>query len=624
MDRKKYLPIGVDDFKEIIEENYYFVDKSLLIKDLLEYREKVTLVTRPRRFGKTLNISMLKYFFEKTDKNNNYLFKDLQIYKNKEIINKYCGNYPVISLTFKDIKCNTWEESYAFIKNLIAKEYTRHDYILKSCILEPNEKEIFNNILLKKAAIDDYTLSLLNLSEYLQRYYNQKVILLIDEYDVPIQSGFMHNFYDKVIEFFRNFLSAALKGNINLEFGLLTGIIRVAKENIFSGLNNVKVYTVLDERYSSYFGFTEKEVEQLLAYYGNKEKISEVKEWYDGYIFGKTEIYNPWSVLNYITEDYNPSAYWLNTSSNDLIKDLLNRLQKKQIENLKSLLKGEEIETTIYSEITYKDIENDSYNNIYSFLLISGYLKAINTEKIRNKYKVNLKIPNKELECIFEDEILNNIDSTISSTLLIKFTSALLDNKVDIMKQCLDNILMNTTSNFDKLESFYHGMVLGMLVNLKESYIIRSNIESGNGRYDIAIIPKDKNKVGFILEFKVLKKKENVDNKLEEALKQIDEKRYSTELVNIGIKNIIKYGIVFFDKKAFIKSKGENIKLIQNKELENKIIPIIKGLDANIMPDILSNMLDVSYDFVKDIQKCRENNADKSYERIIEILKKSM
>ena len=555
---QKTLPIGIDDFKKIVEEDYYFIDKTEMIKDLLTYKTEVTLITRPRRFGKTLNMSMLRYFFEKTELNHHSLFQNLKISKDEDMM-KHCGRYPVLFLTLKDVKCNTWQETYQKIKGLIIDEFTKHDYLLEGDILKSTEKKYYQRVLDNVMTLSDAEETLKKLSCYLERYHKEKVIILIDEYDTPIDSGFHSGFYEPVVSFFRNFFSAALKGNSSLKLSVLTGIIRVSKESIFSGLNNISVFSVIDEDYCQYFGFTQDEVTQLTKDYDCQQHLPQIKAWYNGYQFGDLEIYNPWSILNFLRKKCVYMPYWVNTSSNLLIHKLLKRLQKEQTQALKSLLEGSSIETIINPEITYKDIEENHYNSshIYSFLLACGYLKIQEKKLQGGKWKVKVKIPNEELYSIFEDEILTSLHENLYSDQLLHFLEALLQQETQTIKQFLEQLLLESISNFDTLERFYHGLMLGLVVSFREYYQIRSNRESGEGRYDLMLLPKEKEKPGILFEFKIKEATETLEHAADRALKQIQEKKYDTELLQAKVSYVIKYGIAFDKKKVAIKVKQD-------------------------------------------------------------------
>ena len=553
---QKTLPIGIDDFKKIVEEDYYFIDKTEMIKDLLTYKTEVTLITRPRRFGKTLNMSMLRYFFEKTELNHHSLFQNLKISKDEDMM-KHCGRYPVLFLTLKDVKCNTWQETYQKIKGLIIDEFTKHDYLLEGDILKSTEKKYYQRVLDNVMTLSDAEETLKKLSCYLERYHKEKVIILIDEYDTPIDSGFHSGFYEQVVSFFRNFFSAALKGNSSLKLSVLTGIIRVSKESIFSGLNNISVFSVIDEDYCQYFGFTQDEVTQLTKDYDCQQHLPQIKTWYNGYQFGNLEIYNPWSILNFLRKKCVYMPYWVNTSSNLLIHKLLKRLQKEQTQALKSLLEGSSIETIINPEITYKDIEENHYNSshIYSFLLVCGYLKVQEKKLQGGKWKVKVKIPNEELYSIFEDEILTSLHENLYSDQLLHFLEALLQQETQTIKQFLEQLLLESISNFDTLERFYHELMLDLVVSFREYYQIRSNRESGEGRYDLMLLPKEKEKPGILFEFKIKEATETLEHAADRALKQIQEKKYDTELLQAKVSYVIKYGIAFDKKKVAVKVK---------------------------------------------------------------------
>ena len=554
----KTLPIGIDDFKKIIVEDYYFIDKTEMIKDLLTYKTEVTLITRPRRFGKTLNMSMLRYFFEKTEPTHHSLFQNLKISKDEDMM-KHCGRYPVLFLTLKDVKCNTWQETYELLKELIRIEYEKHRYLLEESYLSEEEKMSYKKILKLEGNNSNYVLALSTLSSYLERYHKEKVIILIDEYDTPIDSGFHSGFYEQVVSFFRNFFSAALKGNSSLKLSVLTGIIRVSKESIFSGLNNISVFSVIDEDYCQYFGFTQDEVTQLTKDYDCQQHLPQIKAWYNGYQFGDLEIYNPWSILNFLRKKCVYMPYWVNTSSNLLIHKLLKRLQKEQTQALKSLLEGSSIETIINPEITYKDIEENHYNSshIYSFLLACGYLKTTECNLIEGEWNAIVSIPNEELYYIFKKEILNNLSGNLSNNNVTHFLEALLQQETQTIKQFLEQLLLESISNFDTLERFYHGLMLGLVVSFREYYQIRSNRESGEGRYDLMLLPKEKEKPGILFEFKIKEATETLEHAADRALKQIQEKKYDTELLQAKVSYVIKYGIAFDKKKVAVKVKQD-------------------------------------------------------------------
>jgi hypothetical protein len=555
---KKRIPIGVSDFKSIIEEKYYFIDKSLFIKEVVEDGSKVILLPRPRRFGKTLNISMLKYFYEKSEEDNRNLFDNLKINEYKNIMNVQ-GKYPVIYISFKDMKDNNFQSFLMKIKDLIAEEYGRHRILVKEDILEEEEKNLFKDILNSTASQERVELSLKYLSKYLFRYYKQKCVIIIDEYDVPIQSGYINSFYDEVIGFMRNFLTGGLKDNIYLEKAVLTGILRVAKESIFSGLNNLKVSTLLSKHYSDFFGFTDFEIEEILRHYGIEYEIDEVRRWYNGYIFGSNIIYNPWSILNYIDNEAEYRPYWVNTSSNDLVKRVLARGTEKLKTELESLIKGESIEKLINEDIVMKDIDSSS-ENVWSFLLFSGYLKVIDRRLEKGKTYCTFKIPNLEVQYLYEEIILGWFNENISSDKFSMMLKSLVSGDIKTFSKIFKELVLNSVSYFDisgrESEKVYHSFVLGMLVGLSDDYEVRSNRESGYGRYDVMVIPRDLSKKGIIIEFKKVDEDEDLEVAATNALKQIEGKQYRQELLDRGVKDIIEIGIAFEGKMVLVKQKN--------------------------------------------------------------------
>ncbi|MCF7800218.1 ATP-binding protein [Candidatus Babeliales bacterium] len=554
----KKLPVGISDFKKIIENNYYFVDKSLFIKDIIDSGAQVLLLPRPRRFGKTLNLSMLKYFFEKAQKSNKHLFKDLEIEKCNEHIS-YNEQYPVIFLTFKDITELDWQESFNKIKDLIGQEFKRHKYLLDSNFLDNNEKEIFKNIIARKAEQFDYENSLKNLTEYLNKFYNKKPILLIDEYDSPINAGFINNYYIQIISFMRGFLCGGLKDNSNLEKAVITGILRVARESIFSGLNNLEIFSILDEKFSEYFGFLQKDIEELLKYYNFKGDIGEVQYWYDGYNFGNKKIYNPWSILSFVSKDFKFSLYWVNTSDNQLIKDLISKGNYKLKKDLVDIIDNKDNSHVINENIVFADLESLS-ESAFNLLLFSGYLTisdyAYNKDK--KSFCGKLFIPNEEIAGLYNNIIMYWFKKTIDTDDYNSMLEKLISGDIEEFARYFTNFVISSFSSFDlpenESEKIYHAFVLGMLVSLGKNYIVKSNRESGFGRYDVMLMPKDKNKLGVIIEFKKAYPEETIDHAVKAAIKQIEEKNYTQELKDFGIKNILSLGIAF---------KGKNVKILK-------------------------------------------------------------
>ncbi len=550
----KNMPIGISDFKKVIENKYYYVDKSLFIKDLIDNASEVNLIARPRRFGKTLNMSMLKYFFEKTGENNSILFKDLAISQYQEY-KQYQEKYPVIFITLKDIKCNTWEETYLNLQTIIQAEFEKFDYLLNSNYLKQSEKDYINRILSLNGNIVDYSVSLSKLTYFLYKHYNIKPILLIDEYDVPIQSSFINGFYDNTISFMRNWLSGGLKDNTYLSFAVLTGILRVAKESIFSGLNNLEVSTVIDEQYNQYFGFTQKEVAKMTSDLGYENKLEQIKQWYDGYNFGGLEIYNPWSVINYFKNKCTPKSYWVNTSSNDIIREIINNSDNSLRQDLESLLNGKAIDTDLNMNIVYNEVYR-TQENIYSFLVSTGYLKATPKNILPNiddfeYYNLiySLTVPNKEMTYVYRDEIISYFSSSLNFKDMKNMLNALLLGDVNKFKMLFQDLVLKTISYFDTSESFYHGLMLGIVASLMGAYQVKSNRESGYGRFDIMLIPKNKNLHGIIMEFKYSYTESALYYVAKKALEQIENNKYDTELKDININCFHKFGIAFSGKK---------------------------------------------------------------------------
>ena len=552
--QKKPLPVGISDYKDASTE-YYYVDKTLLIKDFLDKKPKVSLFTRPRRFGKTLNMDMLRVFFEKTDVDTSRYFRDKAIWSYGNTYTSYQGKYPVIHLSFKDVKFTSWQETYSMIIRLIALEFRRHIELENSEKLNKYEREQFVALANSTADASEYQLSLQILSLLLHKHYDKETIIIIDEYDTPIQQGHTCGFYNEVIEFMRNFFSGGLKDNSHLAYGFLTGILRVAKESIFSGLNNLVVNSILDKPYSQYFGFTKDEVEQMLTYYGYQEKLTEVCEWYDGYLFGNTEIFNPWSVINYVSEECFPKAFWQSTGSNDIIGEIISSADDDIIKSLYQLLNGDTVTSYVDTSVIYPKVQSDPYS-IYSFLLVAGYLKVSKTYPQNDgNYMCEIAIPNKEIAFVYEKEVL---DKTGRTSFAIEIRQAIFTGNAAKLQKLLEKFMLNSISVFDGTnESFYHGMMLGLCAVLSNQYRIKSNNESGYGRFDISLIPDKHTNPGFIFEFKHAKtNNQDLGALADEALTQIDEKKYDTEMKTLGVANIIKIGIAFRGKKAVVKQSN--------------------------------------------------------------------
>lgn len=548
--KNKSLPIGVSDFK-LATTGYYYVDKTLMIRDFLDKKPMVSLFTRPRRFGKTLNMDMLRVFFEKTNEDTSVYFKDKQIWQCGDYYTKHQGQYPVIFLTFKDVKSMTWEETFQKIRRLISLEFIRHNELETSSVLTAYEKEQYHLLAGDSGDEVDCQMGLQLLSLLLHKHYGRECIIIIDEYDTPLQQGHTCNFYPEIVNFMRNFFSGGLKDNPHLAFGFLTGILRVAKESIFSGMNNLKTYSILDDGYSSYFGFTEKEVKDMLRYYGKDDKYNELSEWYDGYRFGNTEIFNPWSVINYISDNCFPKAFWQSTGSNEIIGEIIQAATPEITKGLYKLLCGEKIAAYIDTGVIYPEVQNNPYS-IYSFLLVAGYLKVANIyPQSDGNFMCDVAIPNKEITFVYEKEVLNR---TNQNSLAISISQAIFSKDTQKLQALLEDFMVKSISSIDGAnEGFYHGMMLGLCAILGNRYKIRSNRESGLGRFDIQLMPLAKGMPGFIFEFKHTKDEHTDLSALaDSALQQIETKKYDTELRDNGVNSIIRIGIAFRGKSAVV------------------------------------------------------------------------
>ena len=549
--KNKSLPIGVSDFK-LATTGYYYVDKTLMIRDFLDKKPMVSLFTRPRRFGKTLNMDMLRVFFEKTNEDTSVYFKDKQIWQCGNYYTKHQGQYPVIFLTFKDIKSMTWEETFQKIRRLISLEFIRHNELETSSVLTSYEKEQYHLLAGDTGDEVDCQMGLQLLSLLLHKHYGRECIIIIDEYDTPIQQGHTCNFYPEIVNFMRNFFSGGLKDNPHLAFGFLTGILCVAKESIFSGMNNLKTYSILDDGYSSYFGFTEKEVKDMLRYYGKDDKYNELSEWYDGDRFGNTEIFNPWSVINYISDNCFPKAFWQSTGSNEIIGEIIQTATPEITKDLYKLLCGEKIATYIDTGVIYPEVQNNPYS-IYSFLLVAGYLKVANIyPQSDGNFMCDVAIPNKEITFVYEKEVLNR---TNQNSLAISISQAIFSKDTQKLQALLEDFMVKSISSIDGAnEGFYHGMMLGLCAILGNRYKIRSNRESCLGRFDIQLMPLTKGMPGFIFEFKHTKDEHTDLSALaDSALQQIEAKKYDTEPSDNGVNSIIRIGIAFRGKSAVVR-----------------------------------------------------------------------
>ena len=545
----KLIPTGIENFKTMIDKNAYYVDKTNLIADILN--EQVVLYTRPRRFGKTLNMSMLYYFFSIKEKENAYLFNDLYISKNKEAL-EHQNKYPTIFISLKEMKNLTFDAQISSFSSIIYELLEKNLEILSSAQLTDTTKKKLNSLHDETTSIEDLKFSLRVISNALYTHYHQKVIILIDEYDVPLQSAYQNNYYDEMVDFLRSVFSSALKTNDALEKGIMTGYLRISKESIFTGLNNFKTYSLLDEMNEEYFGFNENEVKQLLEDYQLSSYMNEVKEWYDGYLFGNTEIYNPWSTLMYVKnkiqdQSFKPVSFWANTSGNDLVVNYIQNGSDELHEEFEQLIQGKSLEKYIKPELTYREM--DHINNIYSFLLLTGYLRVIE-DLGENKYK--LVIPNKEVYEIYKQSFMSYFEDY---TFVRKenLYQCLVKEDVDQANEILGDILSRSISYFDNQESFYHGFLVGLLSGKK----IKSNREAMNGRFDLCILPKQIFQTALILECKHSKSVKELVSDAKEVAKQIIDNKYEDEIINDGYLHVKGYGISFYKKYCYI-VKAEN------------------------------------------------------------------
>lgn len=558
-EENKALPVGISDYVRAQSE-YYYVDKTLLIKEFLDQKPLVSLFTRPRRFGKTLNMDMLRVFFEISEEDTSIYFTDKAIWRCGEKYCKHQGQYPVIFLTFKDVKFDSWEATIDKIRGLLQDEFGRHQELANSSKLAEYEKTYFAKIINGEASEVELTASLEKLSQMLTKHYGKAPIIIIDEYDTPIQEGYSKDFYDEIIGFMRIFFSGAFKDNRNLTYGFLTGILRIAQESIFSGLNNLTVHSVMDDEYDKFFGFTSAEVKAMLEYYGVADKEDELKDWYDGYLFGHTEIYNPWSVINYISKGCIPQAYWVNTGKNEVLEDVLSNATDDITERLYALLQGENVIARIDQNVVYRSLTEDPAN-IYSLLLVAGYLKTPKKElQADGTYLCEVSIPNREIVAVYKSEILSHLlqIGAITRTTANMVAESLYANDIRKLQKAISEYMEKTISFYDAgAEGFYHGLILGLITLMDNHYRIKSNREAGDGRYDICLLPRENKYPGIIME---LKWKSGLnENALEalakDAISQIEDKRYELEFKDAGIENVMKLGIAFSGKKVVIKGE---------------------------------------------------------------------
>ncbi|MBR4702641.1 MAG: AAA family ATPase [Oscillospiraceae bacterium] len=548
------LPVGISDFKRASTQ-YYYVDKTLLIRDFLDELPVVSLFTRPRRFGKTLNMDMLRTFFEKTDEDTSVYFRNKNIWKCGQRYRNYQGKYPVIYITFKDTKLSNWADTLAGIRFLFTNEFQRHGELADSPECTGSDKDYYRKIVSGTAGEAELMNALLVLSKMLHAHHGIAPIIIIDEYDTPIQQGHMLGFYDEVIRFMRNLFSGGFKDNPHLSYGFLTGILRVAKESIFSGLNNLKINSILDEQYSEYFGFTAQEVRQMAEDYHVPEKYAEICDWYDGYRFGSSDIFNPWSVINYFGHVCKPRAYWVSTSSNDIIGEIMTGATAELYEKLNSLLQGNTVLTYIDTDVVYPRIrENPS--SVYSFLLVTGYLKLVTAElSMGDGYMCEVALPNKEIAYVYKKEILEKLDGLIPQSTAISIQEALYTGNADDLQKQLETLLLQSASYYDTAgEMFYHGLMLGLTAMMDDRYLVASNRESGEGRYDLALEPKGTALPGILIELKAERNAsaEELKSLAKAALEQIDKRKYDAGLKAKGVKKVLKYGVAFSGKSVEI------------------------------------------------------------------------
>ena len=548
------LPIGISSFREAVS-HYYYVDKTLMIRDFIDELPKVSLFTRPRRFGKTLNMDMMRTFFEKSEEDTSRYFVRKKIWACGENYRQYQGKYPVIFITFKDTKLGSWADTQENIRFLFANEFQRHSELAHSEKCSATDKERYRRIVTGEASESELMNALLILSQMLDAHHGIAPIIIIDEYDIPIQQGHMQGFYDEAIAFMRNLFSGGFKDNPHLSYGFMTGILRVAQESIFSGLNNLKINSIMDARYSSYFGFTHEEVKQMAEYYGVPNKFRELCDWYDGYRFGKTDIFNPWSVINYFSNACVPKAFWVSTSSNDIIREVMADATADIYETLENLLQGNTILTYVDTDVVYPKIRENPAS-VYSFLLVAGYLKLVSSdEALGDGYMCDIALPNKEIAYVYKKEILEGLTPIIPQSTAIAIQEALYTGNITALQKRLEMLLLQSASYLDTSnEMFYHGLMLGLTAIMDNRYFVTSNRESGEGRYDIQLEPRTSDLPGILIELKAAKNASDDDLKklAQTALRQIEEKQYDVEMQERGVKTIYEYGVAFCGKNVEI------------------------------------------------------------------------
>lgn len=559
----KTLPIGIDDFEMLITRGYYFIDKTLFIKELLDKKTAVNLFTRPRRFGKTLNMSMLQYFFEDARDyegnkiNHKELFEGLNICNEDEKYIKHREQYPVIALSLKSAKQPNFDSAYAMMVRAVADEFRRHSFILKDEKLA-NQKERYELLMCEHADRNNYNDSLKFLSDCLLKYYGKKSIILIDEYDVPLENAFLRGFYDEMIDFIRSIFESAFKTNGSLEFAVITGCLRISKESIFTGLNNMKIYSVLDKNYDEYFGFTEDDIKRLCDDYNLSHKLDIIRKWYNGYIFGNANVYNPWSVIQYVydllaDENEYPHAYWANTSSNSIVRSLIDKADDITREEIEKLIAGGSIEKPIHEDITYDEIYK-TMDNLWNFMFFTGYFRKVSEhmEFSTNQRYVSLSIPNEEVRYIFRTKVLGWFDEQVKERDRSRLFTSFVQLNPKSVEEEIQDMLLRTISFYDACESFYHGFLAGVFYGM-DGYIVKSNREGGTGRTDLFIKPVSRRKTAFVVEFKVADELDGLEAKADDALRQIEDRKYELELYDDGYKDIVRYGIAFYRKDCCVK-----------------------------------------------------------------------
>lgn len=549
------LPIGVDNFEKLRDRGYYYVDKTLFIKDLIDMHGEVNLFTRPRRFGKTLNMSMLRYFYEISDEDRSRLFAGTKIMDAGEKYIEEMGQYPVISLSLKSMKQASYKSAFYCLKEDISREFNRHRNLSEG--IETEEIRLkYHRFAAGTAEDDEYLTALKFLSECLYSFYGRKTVILIDEYDVPLENAYFNGFYDRMVVLIRSLFESALKTNDTLEFAVVTGCLRISKESIFTGLNNLNVVSIMDTTYAEHFGFTQSEVDQILKHYGLEKNHSAVKTWYDGYQFGDTEVYNPWSVISYVNSCYKDKnallkPYWSNTSSNSIVRTLVERADLSVKQEIEALIEGKTITKPIHEDITYDDMDS-TQDNLWNFLFFTGYLKKISEHQDGEEILVEMAIPNSEVRYIYKNTVLRWFEEKTKKKELSPLYESILDGDREKMAEILSENLMETISFYDYQESYYHGFLAGMLKNIG-NYIVLSNRESGNGRPDIVLKYPSVRGKAVILEIKVARTYQELESKCDEALRQIDEQKYEEALRQEGYSNILKYGIAFYRKECMVK-----------------------------------------------------------------------